>query len=187
MTSASGFYAAGILPYTVHEGSVFVLLGKDVRNSLWSDFGGKSEVTDNNKIVATAMREFYEETCGIVLDFKSLRNRMAHVGKCVHSMTQNGRAYYMFPLEMPYVSYYRTTFRKLLGFMKHINMFKRKIEKTDIKWVSMNKLLEDDSSLRPVFKATLRRWWETEGSELVKYATKVSALMTKSDSEEARK
>ena len=41
-------YAAGILPYTFVNNEVYVLLGKDINSNTWSDFGGKSEVKDEN-------------------------------------------------------------------------------------------------------------------------------------------
>ena len=69
-------YAAGILPYTLVNGKVYFLLGKDIRDGAWSDFGGKSE-PDDVHVVDTACREFFEETCGILIDPKALRLRMS--------------------------------------------------------------------------------------------------------------
>lgn len=169
-------YAAGILPYTFYNGTVYLLLGKDVRDNFWSDFGGKNEPADDGRPLNTAIREFYEETCGIIMDLKSLRNRMSNAACTLQSQTQIGKTYYMYTLEIPYNSTYRSIYRKFLAYMRHIKMFRKKCEKVDIKWVSVDLLLRGDSSinLRPVFKVTVSRWWEREGSTLVKYAKLVS-------------
>ena len=59
-------YSAGILPYKVSEDNkVYVLLGKDNQGT-WSDFGGRSEIKDQNNIMETAAREFFEESLIII-------------------------------------------------------------------------------------------------------------------------
>jgi hypothetical protein len=163
-------YAAGILPYTFYDGHVYVLLGKDIRDNCWSDFGGKNEVVDDNRPINTAMREFYEETCGIILDIKSLKNRMSQSTFNTQSLTQNGRAYHMYAIEIPYNGTYRSIYRKLLVYMKHIKMFKKRIEKTDIRWVSASNVIEGNLQLRPVFKASFARWWSAYGRRLTGFA-----------------
>jgi hypothetical protein len=170
--SAQG-YAAGILPYTFYDGKVYVLLGKDIRDNCWSDFGGKNELIDDNRPVNTAMREFYEETCGIILDVKSLRNRITNSQFGTQSLTQNGKTYYMYSLEIPYNGTYRSIYRKLLVYMKHIKMFKKRIEKTDLRWVSASNVVQGNLQLRPVFKATFASWWEAHGSTLTAHARQV--------------
>lgn len=172
-------FAAGILPYTFHDGQLYVFLGKDIRDNHWSDFGGKCEACDDGKPLNTAIREFYEETCGIVLDLKALHNRMLGKGSNsppVHSCTQNGKTYYMYTLEIPYNATLRSTYRKLLVYLKYIRVFRVRIEKTDLKWVHINNLLEDKVPLRPVFRASFNKWWESTGSHLVKTAKILSAL-----------
>lgn len=166
-------YAAGILPYTFYCGKVYVLLGKDVRDNCWSDFGGKNELVDENRPVNTAMREFYEETCGIIVDIKSLRNRMSGNHVVTESLTQNSKSYYMYAIEIPYNGSYRSIYRKLLVYMKHIKMFKKKIEKTDIRWVSVSSIIEGALQLRPVFKATFQKWWYANGRRLLTTAREI--------------
>ena len=39
-------YAAGILPMTWHAGEALFLVGKDLRDDTFSDFGGKCERCD---------------------------------------------------------------------------------------------------------------------------------------------
>lgn len=173
MASNTLSYAAGILPYTFYDSKVYVLLGKDVRDNFWSDFGGKNEIQDENKPINTAMREFYEETCGIIMDIKSLKNRMCNDPCVLQSLTQNGKSYYMYAMEIPYNSTYRGIYRKLLVYMKHIRMFKKRIEKTDIRWVSAENVLKESIQLRPVFKFTFLRWWEQNGRQLTRTAKSV--------------
>ncbi|WIA10847.1 hypothetical protein OEZ85_011013 [Tetradesmus obliquus] len=146
-------YAAGILPYTFHSGSVYLMLGKDVRDGSWSDFGGKSESVDA-KPLDTACREFYEETCGIVIDPKSLHVRMAGQVPFSRTYTQHGKVYYMYSLQMPFRADHSSNFRRMLAYMKHINCFKRKVEKTDIRWVPVEAMLSGSIRLRSVFENT---------------------------------
>lgn len=181
MTTTPPLYAAGILPYTFYNGKVYLLLGKDVRDNSWSDFGGKCEQCDDNRPLNTAIREFYEETCGIIMDMKSLKNRMGNNHCSLQSVTQNGKTYYMYTLEIPYNSTYRCIYRKLLNYMKHIKMFRKKIEKTDIKWISVDNALKPDTLLRGVFRCSFMKWWSLEGQSLVKCAKILSLEVSKED------
>jgi hypothetical protein len=150
-------YSAGILPYAFIRGRMYVLIGKDVRDNTWSDFGGKSEDVDGCNPVETAIREFYEETCGVVMDLKSLRNRMSVATNytMLVSQTQNFHPYYMYLLEVPYNTGYRSIFRKLLYFMKYKKIYKKFMEKTDIQWISVDSLVNRRVMLRSVFEATI--------------------------------
>lgn len=66
--------AAGVLPYTVIDDTVYLLLGYDEDKPGWTDFGGRREVVgslDNEKRLETpreiAVREFFEE-CRMVYE-----------------------------------------------------------------------------------------------------------------------
>jgi hypothetical protein len=163
-------YAAGILPYTFFNGQVYLLLGKDIRDNFWSDFGGKSEQQDEDKPMSTAIREFYEESCGIVMDPKSLRIKMNNVQSVTFSSTQNNKTYYMYAIEIPYNSNYRGVFRRMIMYLKYINMYKKTIEKTDIKWVNAQDVYSGSISIRPVFYNTFTKWWSANKVKLVKCA-----------------
>lgn len=167
-------YAAGILPYTFFNGRVYLLLGKDVRDNFWSDFGGKNEIHDEEKPINTAIREFYEETCGIVMDPKSLKIKMNNIQSVTFSNTQNNKVYYMYAIEIPYNSIYRGVFRRMLMYLKHINVYKKSIEKTDIKWVNVNDVIGNKMNIRPVFKNTFLKWWNSNKARLVKSAENLS-------------
>jgi hypothetical protein len=149
-------YAAGILPVTWHDGQLLFLVGQDVRDRSWSDFGGKCERVDRNDPLNTACREFYEETYGCVLDHRALRTRLC-MSNCLalRSRTQNNHPYWMFVVEVPYQPHLRNAFHKALAFLKHKNLCKMYVEKTDVRWVSWDMLCGSDLLKRPVFKTTL--------------------------------
>lgn len=160
-------YAAGILPITWHEGQALFLVGQDVRDRSWSDFGGKCERVDKNDPLNTACREFYEETYGCVADHRALRHRLCS-SNCLalRSRTQNNHPYWMFVVEIPYQPHLRNVFHKALAFLRHKNLCKLYVEKTDVQWVSWDTLRGADLVKRPVFKATL----ETHSGVLARVA-----------------
>lgn len=163
-----GNYAAGILPYTLYDGEVYFLLGKDARDNCWSDFGGKCEPEDECRPITTAIREMYEETCGVVMDLRCLRGRLLgrkHVRSLV-SQTQNHKDYYMYSLEIPFNPTIRATFRKVLSFLQFAKVQKRSIEKIDVRWVSHRMIMDGDVKLRCVFEKSFRRWWRLYGDDL---------------------
>lgn len=149
-------YAAGILPVTWHDGGPLFLVGRDVRDALWSDFGGKCERIDRCCALNTAVREFYEETYGSVCDARALRQRL-YAGNCLllRSRTQNGHPYYMFVVEVPFSPHLRNSFHRVLGFLKHKNLQKLFVEKTDVQWVPWTALRGAAVPKRPVFDATI--------------------------------
>lgn len=149
-------FAAGILPVTWHEGTVMFLVGQDVRDRSWSDFGGKCERGDRGDPLNTACREFYEETYGCVVDHRAMRARLCHSNSLVlRSRTQNNHPYFMFVVQVPYQPHVRNTFHKALSFMRHKNLCKLFVEKTDVTWVSWPMLTSPDLVKRQVFKSTL--------------------------------
>lgn len=155
-------YSAGILPYAIVNRDMYFLIGKDVRDNTWSDFGGKCEEEDGGIPLETATREFYEETCGVIMDLKSLKNRLGVPSnyEMLESRTQNGYPYYMYLFEVPYNDSYRSVFRKLLYFMKYKKIHKKFMEKIDIQWISLASVLGKRVILRNVFEATVNKHLE---------------------------
>jgi len=160
-------YSAGILPYTFDQnGKCFFLLGKDHEND-WSDFGGRCEFKDNSEPLNTASREFYEETLGAIIGIKECTDKINNVKNPIRiiSKTLNGSPYHMFLLYIDYSINYMDTFNKTLAFLKYHYEPDRQnkiIEKTCIRWVSMDTLLNclenrqnNPISLRGVFYKTL--------------------------------
>ena len=56
--------AAGILPYTVHNKKLYFFVGKSRKDGKITDLGGKIEGNETPK--ETAVREFYEESSGLM-------------------------------------------------------------------------------------------------------------------------
>ena len=157
MSTQQRHYAAGILPITWCGSTALFLVGKDVRDDSFSDFGGRVERVDENSPVSTAVREWYEETLGVVLSAKALRNRMQpHNCLCLRSRTQNGHPYYMYVVEVPFSPHVRNSFHKTLNFLKYRNLHKVYVEKTDIRWVSLHTMLSDLPK-RAVFASTVKQ------------------------------
>ena len=150
-------YAAGVLPIAwVTETQAVFLVGRDARDHSYSDFGGRSEKCDRD-IACTASREFWEETLGVFVDAKVVKTRMTP-GNCVvlESKTQNGWPYHTFVVEMPLTTHLRSTFAKVLGFMRHrAGVSRMYLEKTDVVWLTLDELLNRDLPKRNVFQATL--------------------------------
>ena len=150
-------YASGILPVSRRpDGTVVFLIGKDVRDGTWSDFGGKCERGDRGDPMNTAVREFYEETLGCVVGPWCLRKRMT-ADNCLalKGVTQNGHPYWMYVLEVPYLPNVRTTFAKILAFLRYKNVDLPLIEKTDVTWVELDELAVVPK--RHVFDVTVTR------------------------------
>lgn len=148
-------YAAGILPLTrARDGTLMVLVGQDVRDATWSDFGGKCERSDKNCPLTTAIREFTEETYGTVVDCRHLRQRL-HAGNYIllKSRTQNNHAYYMYLVEVPFVPSLRAAFAKVLSFLRYKNIHRMYVEKTDIQYLTLEELAA--VSKRSVFATTI--------------------------------
>ena len=159
-------YSAGILPYSFDQsGKLIFLLGKDNEGD-WSDFGGRCEFKDSNEPGNTACREFYEETLGAVIDITDCREKIINGDPIkIISKTLNGSPYYMYLLYVDF-SNYSETFNKTSNFLKYqfqSNYLNKIIEKTSIRWVTIDTLLncidntqETPLSLRGVFKNTIQ-------------------------------
>lgn len=155
-------YAAGILPYAKYKETTVFLVGKDAQDGLWSDFGGKYEVKDRNEI-DTAQREFQEESCGSVMDIKTLRMRMSVTSNyhLLQSTTQAKHPYYMYLLEVPFDPHVRANFKRTVSFLRFSKLPKAMVEKVDLQWVTLPQLMA--LNLRSVFHASLlrhQRWFE---------------------------
>lgn len=149
-------YAAGILPVTWYRGKLLFLVGKDIRDGCWSDFGGKAERYDRQDTIATASREMYEETYGTVFGQRAIRSlcRPDSAVKLLSS-TQNNHPYTMYVIQIPYISHLRNMFHKAVNFLKSRNVNRTYIEKTDIEWVTWNDL--QTIQKRSVFANTIAK------------------------------
>lgn len=147
-------YASGVLPITWHNGVLLFLVGKDVRDSSFSDFGGKCERYDRGP-VATACREMYEETCGMILGIKQLHARLTpRTAVMLKSSTQNNYSYFCYVTEIPYMPHARGAFAKVLDFLRSRNVHRLYVEKLDLQWVTLEMLMAMPK--RSVFAETLQ-------------------------------
>jgi hypothetical protein len=162
-------YSAGILPYSFDpNGKLFFLLGKDNDND-WSDFGGRCEFKDHSDPINTATREFYEESLGAILNVQETKILINENNK-ITSKTLNGSPYYMYPIYIDFINH-SECFLKISNFLKYQfdNTVNSKIiEKTAVRWVSVDTLLNSIEnknstvpiSLRGVFYRTICQFKE---------------------------
>lgn len=68
-------YSYGICPYKIKNGTVYILLNKTHKKSMFNFFKGKQE--NNETKIQTAIREFYEEA-GVLVDEKYLEEYYYH-------------------------------------------------------------------------------------------------------------
>jgi len=142
-------YSAGILPYSIHNGRVVWLLGRESYRNVWSDFGGHSEFRDNNDPINTASREFFEETLGSVMTVKDAKKCIEDKETIiVHSKTVMGHDYTMYMVHIPYDPVYRRIFARTRSFLNYLRFFGRFIEKNDIRWFDHGKLFRKEHPVR---------------------------------------
>ena len=163
-TGSHGNYAAGILPYYKHNNNVYFLLGRDKRNK-WSDFGGKSELKDNNTPKYTAAREFFEETSGVISSLFKITNILTSKNiQCFQGKTYTKKNYYMYLLNIENVLdhneilHLHTKFDNVHQFLKKSHVIDPKFtEKNKIQWVTVSQLydIKHHENLRQVFHDTI--------------------------------
>lgn len=149
------YSSAGILPFTRANGEILFLVGRDVRDSVFSDFGGKTEAVDHNDPINTATREFYEETLGVLCNSPhDLRRRLKELSVCLIGSTKNQHVYRMYLLEVPYFRNLPQRFKKVANFLKYKNIGGNYIEKTELAWCTTEELLKIPK--RTVFTETIQ-------------------------------
>ncbi|WP_424963494.1 hypothetical protein [Ekhidna sp.] len=140
--SASGqdnqIIAAGILPYTIINDTVYVLLGYDEDKPGWTDFGGSREMVgtlDNDQRLETpqeiAVREFFEE-CRMVYEKEEINLNFRPEA---YITAVNG-VYRSYVVNIPYKS--RQEIRQaLIPVDEKFEIFN---EKKDFYWITLNEL-----------------------------------------------
>ena len=130
--------AAGILPYTIINDTVYLLLGHDDDKPGWTDFGGGREIVgslDNETRLETpqeiAVREFFEE-CRMVYGKVEIEENFrpeAFIG------ATNG-IYRSYIVKLPYIS--REAIRKaMIPLDEKFAIFR---EKSDFYWITLDEL-----------------------------------------------
>ena len=143
---------AGILPITIHKGTILFLLGKERYNNQWSDFGGRTEKGET--AIQTAIREGGEELNGLY-----------GIGDKLHDTVQNNLVnllyydtYTTYIFKVPYDKHLPTYFKNNNEFTeyylpKHINnKYNGLFEKDEIRWFTFAELSSECSIFRPFYQ-----------------------------------
>lgn len=159
---------AGVLPYAIHNGNRYYLIGREHiqhgwdGSGKWSDFGGAPE--DEGPLMGAA-REFYEETMGI---FGTLTD--------VVEMLKKGKRYtvpggYTYMIKMKYDKNVPILFERIHRyFLQCSKEHKRKkgymgipscpdglFEKTDVKWVAEAELRQAVKTVDKTYRSQFLR------------------------------
>ena len=147
--------SAGILPMSKNDmGETVFLIGKDSRDCVFSDFGGKYEPVDYGDPINTAIREFYEETLGCICNTPyDMRFRVKNLSVMLEGETKNKHVYRMFVLEIPYYRDMPQRFKKMMNFLKYKQIGSVLVEKSEIAWVTLEELMRIQK--RRVFHDTI--------------------------------
>jgi hypothetical protein len=162
-------YAAGVLAVCDVNGTLCVLMSKDRFDNLWSDLGGRSEAVDRGDPRRTAMREFDEESCGVVATSAVMQKRIAMAPNIIHKSTR-WLTYTMFIVAIPYMPWIRRSFHNALAFLKRVHAPPQILEKCDIRYVPFSSLFE--LQLKDHFACTLTHYW----TELHAHAMAVTGM-----------
>ncbi len=152
---------AGVLPYAIHNGVRYYLIGKEHKergwsgSEKWSDFGGDPE---NETPLRGAAREFYEETMGF---FGTITDIVALLKKGERQAVPGGYTYLiklkydpllpgMFQRVHRYFLQCASVHKYKRGYMSIPSCPSGLFEKTDIKWIS-------EAELRRIATARTRK------------------------------
>eukprot|EP01103_Thecamoeba_quadrilineata_P008051 TRINITY_DN1783_c1_g1_i1.p1 TRINITY_DN1783_c1_g1~~TRINITY_DN1783_c1_g1_i1.p1 ORF type:complete len:446 (-),score=126.08 TRINITY_DN1783_c1_g1_i1:172-1509(-) len=135
------YKAAGVLPYAKKDNKVYFLLGGEDRSSkkknkeldVWLYFGGKRECGEKDPH-ATALREFCEETCG-VLDKDMIAQKLQ---KSPPTIWHSGGKFVLFFVEIDYDHSLPEKFRETLE--KIDEEQKQQCDQFDIEWIDFLKI-----------------------------------------------
>jgi hypothetical protein len=150
------FKAAGILPIVIVDKKIYYLLGKDINQKKYSDFGGSKENSETCE--ETAVREFDEESMGVLYDINKLR-------KIIHKLPYIiNEQYIMYLLLINYDKVVIDTYNKLLKKLKLcFNNYPRcsdgLLEKTKFKLFTQNEILQQ-KNIRKDFLKTFKLFVE---------------------------
>lgn len=150
---------AGILPVTLYRGCIYLLLGQERHDLLWSDFGGSTEIKNNKREYPfiTAIREGGEELNGILgvnkqLEFLVKNNQLTII------KDDNGdyvtilfRMHYSNDLikEFDKSNIFAETYLKDKVVERHNGLF----EKVKIEWIKLDDLKKEK------YRNKMRQWY----------------------------
>ena len=139
---------AGVLPVALYKGTLFLLLGQERKNNLWSDFGGSAH--KGEKPFKTAIREGVEELNGFLGDENEFEDLVTR--NMIISISYDKYTSYIFKTNYD---------KKLPTYFSNVNKFAEQhlqdkidiehnglFEKTQIQWFPLSKLKEDKSQIK---------------------------------------
>ena len=147
---------AGILLYAKKSNNIYLLLGKEIKNGLWSDFGGSRIGKEEH--INTAVREAYEELSGFLGSMIDLKKALG-----TDPIVISTEYYNSFLMEIEYDEnfpiYYNHNFKFIQDKLPHIidNKHNGLFEKMEIKWYPLKDLEKKYKIFRPYFIPILKK------------------------------
>jgi 8-oxo-dGTP pyrophosphatase MutT (NUDIX family) len=128
--------AAYVLPLVEHQGQLYVLLGKEAYDGVWSGFGGGLE--GKEKATVAAAREAWEESFGLLGRPHEIMKRMEYLGQPKNSR-RSYFALFMEPHQFHTLPQYFADFRYFMTHCPKTNLDKQHsthhcVEKTQAAW-----------------------------------------------------
>jgi len=150
---------AGILPVALYRGCIYLLLGQERHDLLWSDFGGSTEIKNNRREYPfiTAIREGGEELNGVLginkqLEFLVKNNQLTII-------KDDNDDYVTFLFRLQYsndlikdfdkANIFAETYLKDKIIEKHNGLF----EKVKIEWIKLDDLKKEK------YRNKMRQWY----------------------------
>ena len=146
---------AGILPFGYDTaGQVHVLLAREAFGrdaGLWSGFAGKPEAKDGGDPLATASREGFEESCGLLGTQSDLM--VTILPKHASPVALSSGQHYLLPLQFnSYLPFMFKGVQSALVASRTGTDYSPFLEKTAIRWFSVQELSTRSEVLRPGFR-----------------------------------
>jgi len=149
---------AGILPVAINNNTMYFLLGQEVYDGCWSDFGGKRN-SKTETVFKTAIREGYEELNGF-LGTKTEITKLVQ-DNLIRKISKNDNTYHSYLFEIDYDELLPIYFNNNYKFIKQ--NFSEKIntsgffEKKNIQWFTIHELLNNKIKYRQHFKEIIQK------------------------------
>lgn len=152
--------ASGILIYSFNnENKLVFLLGKENKSKKYCDFGGGKENNETDE--ETAIREFDEESMRSIMTIEEITNKIKN--DSFNVVVNNYREYVVKIDYNEYIPQIYNRIRDKLDICMLDMNGKYQIptcpngflEKSEMRWFTINDLKKEINNLRPVFKPTL--------------------------------
>lgn len=132
---------AGILPVTMYNDKIYYLLGKEVSDGKWSDFGGGKN--KNETIVETAIRESYEELSGFLGSLRDMEKLIKDdlICKIKYQKYTTFVVFIEYNKNLPF--YFNNHFKMIHKHFPHIIDTNGMFEKSEIRWFSIQDIISN--------------------------------------------